>query len=402
MEWIRIETELWSQSAVQSRIAQDITTGLTDKSVLLRNFTLYMHDLKEIKSDLLKKIQWYKQEDINSFHFQMHSFFQEIDRFYCEMLKLEMEIIKKVRQNTVSILMEKMPKEDREIFTFLSYDGFAEGLPRSFLEYQSFDLIEEFREVSEFIIGGQYTKKNVPPFSKEMIVKIEEQVFSDLLKEDADFLLEIHAVSVTLETFVNTLLAFSLSESDNVQHNIRGCISRFRSFFLESSSSLHFTEVVNKVVQRYSDKILDISFSFSGDDILMSDPDILLRFLGNALDNTLHHAFTGISLEKRKVVVSAEVVESNGLKIQISDNGNGISSEQLNKVFEPSVTTKLGNSGVALSEWKNLLENNNGSISFESTQNEGSVLTVLFPKKILSVNPEKNICKPKIIRGNIA
>jgi len=56
--------------------------------------------------------------------------------------------------------------------------------------------------------------------------------------------------------------------------------------------------------------------------------------------------------------------------IAISDNGIGISKSKRDKIFEPNFTTKTTGMGLGLAMVKNILENINAKIWFESNKNK--------------------------------
>ena len=70
------------------------------------------------------------------------------------------------------------------------------------------------------------------------------------------------------------------------------------------------------------------------------------------------------------------------VSLQISDNGNGIEKESLQRIFEPFYTKKImGRSGTGLGlmvVW-NTMEDHNGSVAVDSDQH-GSCFTLMFPE----------------------
>jgi len=68
------------------------------------------------------------------------------------------------------------------------------------------------------------------------------------------------------------------------------------------------------------------------------------------------------------------------LCVSVSDNGQGISQEQLNKIFDPFFTTKsVGKgTGMGLSVVHGILHGVNGHIIIESTKNVGSSVKLLL------------------------
>ncbi|MCX7958325.1 MAG: PAS domain S-box protein [Deltaproteobacteria bacterium] len=75
------------------------------------------------------------------------------------------------------------------------------------------------------------------------------------------------------------------------------------------------------------------------------------------------------------------------IKISISDNGTGISKENINKVFDPFFTTKTNGHGLGLSISHSIMRKHGGTIEVSSEENKGSVFTLYLP----SVSEEKRI-----------
>ena len=66
--------------------------------------------------------------------------------------------------------------------------------------------------------------------------------------------------------------------------------------------------------------------------------------------------------------------------ILVCDNGHGIPEENIEKVFEPKFTTKSSGMGLGLAMVKNIVETYNGTITFTSKADHGTVFKVTFPK----------------------
>lgn len=79
-----------------------------------------------------------------------------------------------------------------------------------------------------------------------------------------------------------------------------------------------------------------------------------------------------------------DYIDSSGLKecveIKISDNGSGISKEDLSKIFEPFFSTKgqKGN-GLGLAVIWGIIDNHNGSINVESEVGKGTTFIIRLP-----------------------
>ena len=68
------------------------------------------------------------------------------------------------------------------------------------------------------------------------------------------------------------------------------------------------------------------------------------------------------------------------VNFEITDTGNGISPENLSKIFEPYFSTKETGTGLGLAIVQKIVETHNGKIEAESTVDEGPKFTVKLPK----------------------
>ncbi|RKZ33527.1 hypothetical protein DRQ33_04120 [bacterium] len=79
------------------------------------------------------------------------------------------------------------------------------------------------------------------------------------------------------------------------------------------------------------------------------------------------------------------------VKITLSDSGNGIPKEHLNKIFDPYFTTKERGSGLGLAVVYSIIKKHRGYIGVESEQGNGTTFTIYIPateKKPLPVEIE--------------
>ncbi|MEO5356959.1 MAG: ATP-binding protein [Nitrospirae bacterium YQR-1] len=100
----------------------------------------------------------------------------------------------------------------------------------------------------------------------------------------------------------------------------------------------------------------------------------------DALENRNHNA---------KIIVEiATCSDSNQVAIKFIDNGTGIWEKAIDKIFEPFYTTKpVGKgTGLGLSITYGIIESHNGSITCESTINEGTCFTIKLPVALSMVS----------------
>ncbi|MFN2354171.1 MAG: ATP-binding protein [Desulfopila sp.] len=97
-----------------------------------------------------------------------------------------------------------------------------------------------------------------------------------------------------------------------------------------------------------------------------------------------------------------EVVEGEYVVVTVSDDGKGISEQDLNKIFEPFYTKKvMGRSGTGLGMsvvW-GTVKDHKGYIEVTSEKDEGAVFTLYFPASRDELNQEEPTTLPTLRKG---
>ncbi|MFT9495239.1 ATP-binding protein [Anaerosolibacter sp.] len=114
-----------------------------------------------------------------------------------------------------------------------------------------------------------------------------------------------------------------------------------------------------------------------GDEI---DTEVLLTVIGNLIENAID-AVSGLDRERKNVYLTIND-GSEELEIIVTDTGEGIPEENLEKIFEFGFSTKEGaNKGVGLALIRQILEGVGGTIHVESQMDVGTEMIVIIPKK---------------------
>lgn len=108
--------------------------------------------------------------------------------------------------------------------------------------------------------------------------------------------------------------------------------------------------------------------------ILKADKDMIEQLLINLLKNA-NEACAGIP--KKKIELKAEMI-GELIHITVSDNGHGISSEALDKIFIPFYSTKINGSGIGLSLCRQIVSRHKGKISVSSNK-QATTFKMEFP-----------------------
>ncbi|MGI0102416.1 MAG: porin PorA family protein [Nitrosotalea sp.] len=95
-----------------------------------------------------------------------------------------------------------------------------------------------------------------------------------------------------------------------------------------------------------------------------------------AFTNILLNSIDEIGENEGKITIRAKS-EKNNLVIECEDSGDGISKENISKIFEPLFTTKQTGTGLGLSSVRAIIESHGGSISVKSPP---TVFTISLPQ----------------------
>jgi signal transduction histidine kinase len=117
-------------------------------------------------------------------------------------------------------------------------------------------------------------------------------------------------------------------------------------------------------------------------------PDVLVdmgqiqQVLGNIVDNACQAIIPpGIPNAKPRggrITISARKIKGM-VAISVKDSGEGITPENMARVFEPLFTTKAKGIGLGLAVSKKLAEANGGRIEVKSELGKGSTFTLCLP-----------------------
>lgn len=97
-----------------------------------------------------------------------------------------------------------------------------------------------------------------------------------------------------------------------------------------------------------------------------------------ALFNLLRNAQESIQHTHGKILFSASAVPD-GVQITISDNGCGMTEDQIENAFRPFVTYKPGGTGLGLAVTRQIIEAHQGTLCVESTPKEGTSFYIFLP-----------------------
>jgi signal transduction histidine kinase len=172
----------------------------------------------------------------------------------------------------------------------------------------------------------------------------------------------------------------TLIQQIDTMSSVASAFSSFASMPAQQNETLNVVKIVQLALEIFNEPYI----TFKSDEpyiVTRLDRTQLIRIITNLVKN----AIQAIPEEEVNPMVDVHVFkEGQFVKITVSDNGKGIEIENKLRVFEPKFTTKTSGMGLGLGIIKNIVENYNGTITFESEPGQGTTFIVALP----IINPE--------------
>jgi len=149
------------------------------------------------------------------------------------------------------------------------------------------------------------------------------------------------------------------------------------SYSLAPAADQALAQVQHKVADRAQQIVIEVSPRLRA----RCDLPALEQVLTNLLDNAVKYCPPG-----SRIVLRA-VEEQDLIRLEVSDNGPGIDSKHLGRLFErfyrvdPGRSRDMGGTGLGLSIVRHLVESMGGRIGVDSVMGEGTTFWILLPAR---------------------
>ena len=177
-------------------------------------------------------------------------------------------------------------------------------------------------------------------------------------------------ITQKLDDYTKTLL-----QQIDTMSSVASAFSNFASMPAQQNEQINLINVVRLTLEIFNESY--IRFETNENEIFTNmDRTQLIRVITNLVKNATQ------SIQDNTINPSIIVTvykENSNAVITVKDNGIGISEENKPYVFEPKFTTKTSGMGLGLGIIKKIIENYNGTITFESQPNVGTKFIVSFP-----------------------
>ena len=182
----------------------------------------------------------------------------------------------------------------------------------------------------------------------------------------------IYNKSNELDRLINELTIYSGIDCNRIPYNFR-----------RMNVSEFFSDCIEEVGLELESRniVLDFSSLVEPDTQIIADPEQLRRVINNIIGNSIKY------LERDDGRIDIRILdELDSIRVEIEDNGKGISQKDLGHIFErfyrtdSSRNSTKGGSGIGLSIVKKIIEDHGGYIWATSREGEGTCMHFVIRK----------------------
>lgn len=249
-------------------------------------------------------------------------------------------------------------------------------------------LTDDFEKMRESLIHSTEEQEKLENNRKELVASISHDLktpitsiigyveglldgVADTPEKQAKYLQTIHTKAISLNELIEELFLYSKLDAEAIPFHFEKInINEFLQHIIEE-----FQLQENQVSLRLVNHQEIASY-------VLADRMQLNRVFINLIENSLK-----FKSSNRALSIQVDVFETaQNTVIQFSDNGQGISKEQLPYVFdhfyrgEEARPTNTGGSGLGLAIVKQIIDMHEGEVKIESELNHGTTVTILLKK----------------------
>lgn len=175
-----------------------------------------------------------------------------------------------------------------------------------------------------------------------------------------------------MDRLINELTIYSKIDSNRIPYN-----------FHRLNVGEYFRDCIEEVGLDLEAKNIELNYInlVEPDTRIIADPEQLRRVINNIIGNSIKY------MDAKKGVIDIRILdEVDSIRVEIEDNGRGIASKDLSKIFErfyrtdASRNSSKGGSGIGLSIVKKIIEDHGGYIWATSKEGEGTCLHFVIRK----------------------
>lgn len=177
-----------------------------------------------------------------------------------------------------------------------------------------------------------------------------------------------------MDRLINELTIYSRIDTNRIPYT-----------FLRLDVREYFDDCIEEVGLDLESKHIELNYSnlVPEGTRIIADPEQLKRVINNIISNSVKY----MDKEKEKGIINFKIIdEVDAIRVEIEDNGRGISAKDLPNIFErfyrtdSSRNSAKGGSGIGLSIVKKIVEDHGGYIWATSKEGEGTCMHFVIRK----------------------
>ncbi len=202
------------------------------------------------------------------------------------------------------------------------------------------------------------------------VANLKDGIYGPMMDKQVECIENLSKIVEHLQYMIKDLLDISLIEAGKMEVNLK-------KVFLKDAIS----DAVMLVDCSASDKEISINISGPDDLSVIADPERIVQILRNLLHNSIAYSDANkiINVSWNEKYINSQP----GVETHVIDRGWGIPEEiqtsMFDRFFRGVPTGKEKGIGIGLNIVKNLIDLQNGALSFKSVVNQGTHFTLWLP-----------------------
>ena len=179
-----------------------------------------------------------------------------------------------------------------------------------------------------------------------------------------------------MDKLINELTTYTKLDANKIPYNFKRI--NLAEYFEDCREEIGLELEDRKIIFNYANLV-------SQDTVIIADPEQLKKVINNIIGNSIKY------LDRKDGEIDVRILdEVDAIRVEIEDNGKGISARDLPYVFErfyrtdASRNSSKGGSGIGLSIVKKIIEDHGGYIWATSKEGEGTCMHFVLRKYIVN------------------
>lgn len=282
-----------------------------------------------------------------------------------------------VPMNTLNKAMQSIAEGNFEYRISTTYKGEVGELYKNYddmrlrLKESADEKIHQEEQNRELISNISHDLKTPITAIKGYVEGIMDGVADTPEKVDK-YMKTIYTKAIDMDRLINELTTYSKLNSNRIPYNFHRI--NLAEYFDDCRADISLELESKNIVLNYSNLV-------SADALIIADPEQLKRVVNNIVSNSLKY------MDKKDGVIDIRILdEVDSVRVEIEDNGKGISARDLPNIFErfyrtdASRNSSKGGSGIGLSIVKKIIEDHGGYIWATSKEGEGTCMHFVLRK----------------------